>query len=76
MYKIHYLLKPEYGIDISCGRVYRLMKQMNLPPISTKKPNYSVYNAQNEYENLLKRQFNQLAPDTVWVSDITYIKVS
>ena len=76
MYKIHYLLKRDYGIDISCGRVYRLMKQMNLPPISTKKPNYSAYNDQNEYDNHLKQQFNQLAPDTVWVSDITYIKVS
>jgi transposase InsO family protein len=52
------------------------MKQMNLPPISTKKPNFSVYNDQNEYDNHLKQQFNQLAPDTVWVSDITYIKVS
>jgi transposase InsO family protein len=76
MYKIHYLLKRDYGIDISCGRVYRLMKQMNLPPISTKKPNFSAYNDQNEYDNHLKQQFNQFAPDTVWVSDITYIKVS
>jgi hypothetical protein len=41
------------------------MKQMNLPLISTKKPKYSVYNAQNEYGNLLKQQFIQLAPDTV-----------
>lgn len=36
-------LLREYGINVSVGRVYRLMKFMNLPKMSTikAKPNYS-----------------------------------
>ena len=34
-YKIQHLLEREYGIKISAGRVYRLMKGMNLPKMST-----------------------------------------
>ena len=34
-YKIQHLLEREYGIKISAGRVYRLMKGMNLPRMST-----------------------------------------
>ncbi|ARM72095.1 hypothetical protein LMxysn_0460 [Listeria monocytogenes] len=31
-------LKRDYGITISVGRVYRLMKSMDLPKMSTSKP--------------------------------------
>jgi len=37
-HKINILLKSEYGIHISIGRVYRLMKGIELPKISTAKP--------------------------------------
>ncbi len=36
-YKIKYFLEVEYGINISVGRVYRLMKSIDLPKMSTKK---------------------------------------
>ena len=36
--KIKICLKRDYRINISTGRVYRLMKEMNLPKISTAKP--------------------------------------
>lgn len=39
-YKICYLLKAEYGIHISTGRAYRLIKSMNLPKMSTIKPKF------------------------------------
>lgn len=37
-YKIFYLLQRDYGIDISVGRVYRLMKKVQLLKMSTDKP--------------------------------------
>ncbi|EOS8019545.1 transposase [Enterococcus hirae] len=36
--KIQRILLRDYGISISIGRVYRLMKSMNLPKMSTVKP--------------------------------------
>ena len=37
-YKLAYILKRDYGINISVGRVYRLMSSMNLPKKSTDRP--------------------------------------
>ena len=37
-YKIAYILQRDYGIHISVGRVYRLMKQLQLPKMSTDTP--------------------------------------
>jgi predicted DNA-binding transcriptional regulator AlpA len=37
-YKITYVLQRDYGINISVGRVYRLMKNLQLPKMSTEKP--------------------------------------
>jgi len=73
--KIKLRLKAEYGINISAGRVYRLMKSMQLPKMSTHK-NY-VSRSRKFYkteENLLKQQFNTSAPNIAWVSDITDIQ--
>ncbi len=70
-------LLRDYGINISSGRVFRLMKTMLLPTINTKKPRLS-YKPQDDFacDNLLLQQFKQKQPDIVWVSDITYIKVA
>ena len=74
-YKITYVLQRDYGINISVGRVYRLIKQLQLPKMSTDKP--AVRSNSSDTEaccNHLQQKFNQKAPNLVWVSDITYIK--
>lgn len=74
-YKITYLLKCDYGINISVGRVYRLMKQLQLPKMSTDKPRGSVHHSGNtECHNHLQQNFAQKAPNRVWVSGITCIR--
>ena len=48
---------------------------MQLPPMSTDRPHHSSRHKDNgEYTNHLQQEFNQKAPNTVWVSDFTYIK--
>ena len=76
--KICYLLYVEYGIKISVGRVYRLMKSMDLPKIAETKPKYRSQKTENEtgLKNEVKKNFTTKKPDLVWVSDITYIKVN
>jgi len=71
-------LAAEYGIKISAGRVYRLMKGMTLPKMSTVKPKPAtkVEHTDAEYINVLKKQFNPDAPNKAWVSDITYVRVN
>lgn len=75
-YKITYILSRDYGISISVGRVYRLMHSMNLPKLSTDKPFRKKHRDQGECDNHLHQEFNQKAPNLVWASDFTYIKVN
>ena len=76
-YKITYVLKRDYGINISVGRVYRLMRNLKLPRMSTEKP-YRSYKLKDNgvCTNHLHQEFNQKAPNLVWASDFTYIKVA
>ena len=70
-----HILGRDYGINISVGRVYRLMKSMQLPAMATDKPHHSGRHKDNgECTNHLQQKFNQKAPNTVWASDFTYIK--
>ena len=73
-YKIAKVLERDYGIHISIGRVYRLMKSMELPKMSTKKPGYRKVSNDQDAVNYLEQKFHQKAPNQVWVSDITYIR--
>lgn len=76
-YKITYVLQRDYGIKISVGRVYRLMKTLQLPKMSSDKPlHHGKHSDNGNCKNHLQQQFNQKAPNLVWASDFTYIKVS
>lgn len=76
--KLNRRLYVEYDICISLGRVYRLLKSMNLPKMSTIKPKFKYKSdvANLDYNDHLNQEFNVLSPNKVWVSDITYIKTS
>ena len=76
--RIRQCLQAEYGISISLGRVYRLMKAMELPAMATVKPRQpgKPKEASSDLPNILQKRFSTDAPNRVWVSDITYIKVS
>lgn len=76
--KMKICLQRDYRINISSGRVYRLMKHMNLPKMSTVKPfRHKTKTAQDEEcQNILQQKFNPSAPNRVWVCDFTYIRVA
>ncbi len=74
-YKITYILSRDYGINVSVGRVYRLMSSMNLPKMSTDKPKRPKHTDNGDCNNHLRQEFNPNAPNLVWASDFTYIKV-
>ena len=75
-YKIQYLLRCDYCINISIGRVYRLMNSLHLPRIPTRKPpKFKYIQSLLDMNNVLKQDFHQSAPNLVWCSDITYLRV-
>ncbi len=52
------------------------MQSMSLPKMSTDKPCRVKHHNQGECDNHLHQEFNQKAPNLVWASDFTYIKVN
>ena len=66
----------EFG-NVSRNRVARLMRDMGLKCKTVKKFVATTDSKHNEpvAPNLLNRQFDVKSPDTVWVSDITYLKI-
>ena len=75
-YKIINILGRDYGIHIRVVRVYRLMRSMQLPPMSTIKPK-SISSPKESsvcHAYHLHQGFYQKAPNLVWTSDFTYFK--
>lgn len=68
--------RPEFS-SISRPRVARLMKDMGLKCITVRRFVVSTDSKHNEpvTPNIINRQFSPSAPDKVWVSDITYIRI-
>lgn len=65
-YKISYILQRDFGINISVGRVYRLMRALQLPRMSTDKPFHNYRHKDNgACTNHLHQEFNQKAPNIV-----------
>lgn len=65
----------EEGCAVSSKTVSRLMKGMGLKSVTVRK--YKATTNSNHsmpvHDNILNRQFKVLAPNKVWVTDITYI---
>lgn len=72
--KITQKLRQE-GWTVSSKTVAVLMKEMGLRSITVKKHKATTNSKHNQpvYANVLNRQFNVIAPNKVWVTDITYI---
>ncbi len=68
--KIHSDLR---GVGEACGlnRVYRLMRSEGLKAqLDYRRPHHRGDDSHNVVPNRLKRQFNPMAPDKVWVTHI------
>lgn len=66
----------ERGYQVSKTRISRLMKEMGL---QVKVAPYTLEHkkslSRNKFRNLIRGEFSPEAPNLVWASDITYVKV-
>lgn len=73
--RIHAQLKQD-GMSVSRTTVEQIMREKGLAPRRTRS-NKSTTDSKHKMkvdENVLNREFQQSAPNEVWVSDITYIE--
>lgn len=72
------ILRDEDDCAVSSKTVSRLMKEMGLKSITVRKYKATTNSKHSMpvHDNILNRQFKVLAPNTVWVTDITYIATS
>jgi len=73
--KICHILEQEYGIKISVGRVYRLLKKIDVLRISDKRhARKSVVNDNGPCIDQFHQRGRPGAPNQVWEGDITSIR--
>ena len=66
----------ERGINVAEERISRLMKEMGLTvQRPTELGHYKKPLPRKYFKNRLNNQYSQIAPNSVWVSDITYVRV-
>lgn len=69
---IHYKLL-EMGYRVSEARIARLMSEMGL---KVARPEYMAQHLKSlpreQFQDLLHQEFHQVAPNLVWVTDVTY----
>nr|WP_139230798.1 IS3 family transposase [Paenibacillus catalpae] len=68
-------IRKQTGKQINHKRIYRLMKLQGIQSvIRRKKPKYMRSTPQQVAENLLNREFQAIAPNEKWVTDVTEFK--
>ena len=74
-HKIKVVLNSQ-GMQVGEKRIVRLMKQMGLVCKQCRLRDWASANRQYKYyPDRLKKKFEQTAPNQVWVSDVTYVRV-
>lgn len=74
--RVRVWLKKTYGLNVNHKRVYRLMKELGIRSrIRRKKPYFGRREATIVSTNVLNRDFNATAPNTKWVTDVTYLPI-
>lgn len=64
------------GIHVSAKRISAIMQELDLHSIRTDAKKQYKKRQQYQKQNLLAREFTTDRPNKIWISDITYFKVS
>lgn len=71
-----HIITQQHGIKLTRYMAGRLMKEMGLSSRQLKRHHYrQAEQAHQIHDNILERQFRATAPNQVWTSDVTYIRV-
>ena len=65
------------GIDAGRDRVARLMRRLGITGVRRGKPRRTTFpSGDDRPEDLVKRDFTAVAPNRLWVADLTYVPIS
>lgn len=70
------LAKETFGLNVNHKRVYRLIKELGIRArIRRRRPYFGRREAGITSTHVLNRDFNATAPNTKWVTDVTYLPI-